>query len=373
MRAKQHEKKMIMFDMFVVLLVSIFTMITSLILTPVFTRLARRWGIIDDPEPKARRIHDKRMPTMGGITIYLSFYLAAFFLLPIPDSQLIPLFLASSLIVVTGMVDDIFELSPVLKLLGIVSAAALIYFFGDVALQTMTFPYFGTVSFGAFQLPFTILWIVGFTNAINLIDGLDGLASGVSMIALTTMGIIGFFFLTIEEVSVSVMIFILVAAIAGFWPYNFHPASIFLGDTGALFLGFMIGVFSLQGLKNATLISLVLPVIIMGIPITDTLFAMIRRKVNKQSIVVADKSHIHHRLMTLGLSHRQTVLAIYSVSAIFSVIALLYNFSTLIGAVLLTVFVIFGVLLFVEIIGLVGEDKRPILDILKEFGRKLNK
>jgi len=362
-----------MFDMFVVLLVSIFTMITSLILTPVFIRLARLWGIVDDPEPKARRIHKKSMPTMGGITIYLSFYLAAFFLLPIPDSQLFPLFIASSLIVITGIVDDIFELSPVIKLLGIISAAVVIYFYGDVALETMTFPYFGTVSFGGLQLPFTVLWIVGFTNAINLIDGLDGLASGISMIALTTMGIIGFFFLTIEEVSVSVMIFILVAAIAGFWPYNFHPASVFLGDTGALFLGFMISVFSLQGLKNATLISLVLPVIIMGIPITDTLFAMIRRKVNKQSIVVADKSHIHHRLMTLGLSHRQTVLAIYSVSAIFSIIALLYNFSTLLGSILLTVFVIIFVLLFVEIIGLVSEDRRPILDKLKHFAEKLNK
>lgn len=362
-----------MFDMFVVLLASIFTMVTALILTPVFTHLARRWGIIDDPEPKARRIHDKSMPTMGGITIYLSFYLTVFFLLPIPDSQLLPLFLASSIIVVTGIIDDLFEISPIIKLIGIVSAALLIYYIGDVSLQTMTIPYFGTVSFGALQLPFTIIWIVGFTNAINLIDGLDGLASGVSMIALTTMGIIGFFFLTIEEVSVSVMIFILVAAIAGFWPYNFHPASIFLGDTGALFLGFMIGVFSLQGLKNATLISLVLPIIIMGIPVTDTLFAMIRRKLNRQSIVMADKSHIHHRLMTLGLSHKQTVLAIYSVSAIFSVIALLYNFSTLLGSVLLTAFVIIGVVLFVEIIGLVSEEKRPILNKLKQFARRLNK
>ncbi|SFC29239.1 UDP-GlcNAc:undecaprenyl-phosphate GlcNAc-1-phosphate transferase [Alkalibacterium subtropicum] len=362
-----------MFDMFVVLLVSIFTLITSLILTPIYTRLAHRWGIIDEPEPRARRIHEKRMPTMGGVTIYVSFYLAAFFLLPIPDRQLIPLFTASSLIVLTGIFDDLFELSPVIKLLGIISAAVVIYFYGDMALQTMTFPYFGTLSFGALQFPLTVLWIVGFTNAINLVDGLDGLASGISMIALTTMGIIGFFFLTIEEVSVSIMIFILVAAIAGFWPYNFHPASVFLGDTGALFLGFMIGVFSLQGLKNATLISLVLPIVIMGIPITDTLFAMIRRKVNKQSIVAADKSHIHHRLMTLGLSHRQAVLAIYSVSAIFSIIALLYNFSTLIGSVLLTVFVIVGVLLFVEIIGLVKEDRRPILDKLKKFARKLNK
>jgi len=364
---------MIMFDMFVVLLVCITTMLISLILTPIFKKLALRWGIIDEPEPKARRIHEKRMPTMGGIAIYVSFYLAVFFLLPVPDSQRIPLFAASSLIVVTGVVDDVFELSPLLKLSGIVAAASLIYLYGDVALETMTLPVFGIITFGSLQFPLTVLWIVGLTNAINLIDGLDGLASGVSMIALTTMGVIGFFFLTIEEVSVSVMIFVLVAAIAGFWPYNFHPASVFLGDTGALFLGFMIGVFSLQGLKNATLISLVLPVVILGIPVTDTLFAMIRRKVNKQSIVAADKSHIHHRLMSLGLTHKQTVLAIYSVSAIFSIIALLYNFSTVIGSIFLTLFVIIGVILFVEMIGLVGEDKRPILNQIRKFARLLNK
>lgn len=360
-----------MFDMYVVLLVSIFTMILSLILTPVYKRLAERWNIVDDPEPKERRVHEKRMPTMGGIVIYISFYFATFFLLPIPYSQLVPLFIASSVIILTGIFDDLMELSPLFKLTGIIIAAILIYYLGDVALETMTIPYLGTIDFGSFQLPFTIIWIAGFTNAINLIDGLDGLASGISMMALTTMGIIGFFFLTISEVAVSVMIFILVAATAGFWPYNFYPASVFLGDTGALFLGFMIGVFSLQGLKNATLISLVLPIIILGIPVTDTLFAMVRRKMNKQSIVSADKSHIHHRFMSLGLSHKETVLAIYSVSAIFSVIALLYNFSTLIGSIVLTVFVIIGVILFVEIIGLVGEDKRPILNLIKAFVRKI--
>ncbi|GEK90491.1 glycosyltransferase family 4 protein [Alkalibacterium kapii] len=362
-----------MFDMFVVLLVSLFTMATALILTPLYTRLAYKYGITDNPEANERRIHEKSMPTMGGVIIYLSFYFAVFFLLPIPRSQLIPLFLASTLIIITGILDDLLELSPLVKLAGTIAAATVIYFFGDVALETMTFPYLGTLAFGSLNFPFTVLWIISFTNAINLVDGLDGLASGISMIALTTMGIIGFFFLTIEEVSVSIMIFILVAAIAGFWPYNFHPASVFLGDTGALFLGFMIGVFSLQGLKNATLISLVLPIIIMGIPITDTLFAMVRRKMNKQSIVVADKSHIHHRFMTLGLSHRQTVLAIYSVSAIFSIIALLYNFSTFIGSIVLTVFVLVGVLLFVEIIGLVDENKRPILGVIKRFVKKLNK
>lgn len=360
----------VMYNMFIVLMVCIFTMFGTLVLTPIFKVVARKFKILDEPE--ARRVHETVMPTMGGITIFIVFFFSSFILLPIPTAQIVPIFIGATVIVITGILDDLFELKPLIKLIGMIIAASLVYNLGDVALETMTIPYFGTLTFGSWQMPFTILWIVGLTNAINLIDGLDGLASGVSMIALTTMGIIGFFFLTIEEVSISIMIFILVAAIAGFWPYNFQPASIFLGDTGALFLGFMIGVFSLQGLKNATLISLILPIVILGIPVTDTLFAILRRKLNKQSISMADKNHIHHRLMSIGLSHRQTVLAIYCVSAIFSVIAMLYNFSTLIGSILLTASVILGVELFVEIIGLVGEERRPLLKRLSEFGKKLN-
>lgn len=359
-----------MYNMFLVLLVCIFTMLNTLILTPLFKVAAKKFKIIDEPD--ARRVHEKVMPTMGGVTIYLSFYISAFFLIPTAGTQLLPIFIGSTFVVITGILDDLFELKPLVKVAGILAGAVSVYILGDIALETMTFPYFGTIVFGSWQMPLTLIWIVGLTNAINLIDGLDGLASGISMIALTTMGIIGFFFLTIEEVSISVMIFVLVAAIAGFWPYNFQPASIFLGDTGALFLGFMIGIFSLQGLKNATLISLILPIVILGIPVTDTLFAIIRRQLNRQSISTADKNHIHHRLMSLGLSHRQTVLAIYCVSAIFSVIALLYNFSTFIGSILLTIFVLLGVQLFVEIIGLVGEERRPMLRQLKKFGKRLN-
>ncbi|WP_208560832.1 glycosyltransferase family 4 protein [Marinilactibacillus kalidii] len=357
--------------MYLVLLVTIATTLVSLALTAIYKKVAVKLNLVDVPE--ARRVHDKIMPTMGGITIFIAYYFSLFFLLPIPHYIVFPIFLGSLVILLTGMIDDMKNLSPLLKVLGILIGALIVFYLGDISLETMTLPFIGTLKFGSWSLPFTLIWILGFTNAVNLIDGLDGLASGVSIIALTTMGIIGFFFLTIQEVSISIMIFVLIGAIAGFWPYNFQPASIFLGDTGALFIGFMIGVFSLQGLKNATLISLILPVVILGIPITDTLFAMIRRKMNRQSISVADKNHIHHRLMSLGLSHRQTVLAIYSVSAIFSIIALLYNFSTFWGSALLTVFVVIGVELFVEIIGLVGADRRPLLKSLRDFGNRLNK
>lgn len=356
--------------MYLVLLVCIAAMIGTLILTPLIKRIAIRFRAMD--VPNERRVNVKRMPTMGGLAIFLSYFGSLFALLPIPLSQLLPIFLGALVVLLIGIVDDIRELPPKIKMLGILIAGLIAYYGGDIRLETMTIPGFEMISFGAWSLPLTLLWIAAFTNAINLIDGLDGLASGISMIALTTMGVIGFFFLTIENVAVSIMIFVLVAAIAGFWPYNFHPASIFLGDTGALFLGFMIGIFSLQGLKNATIISLILPIVILGIPITDTLYAMIRRFLNKQSISRADKHHIHHRLMSLGLSHRQTVLAIYCLAAIFSIIALLYTFSTFWGFILLTIGLLLGIELFVEIIGLVGEERQPLIRALRKFGHRLN-
>ncbi|WP_277630713.1 glycosyltransferase family 4 protein [Atopococcus tabaci] len=357
--------------MYLVLLVCIATILGTLVLTPLVKRLAVKTGTMD--APNERRVNINKMPTSGGVAIFLPYFAALFFLLPIPRARLVPIFLGALMVFLLGLVDDRKELSPKVKMIGILLAGLIAYYAGDIRLETMTLPGIGMITFGVWSLPLTLLWIAAFTNAINLIDGLDGLASGISMIALTTMGIIGFFFLTIEDVSVSVMIFVLVAAIAGFWPYNFHPASIFLGDAGALFLGYMIGIFSLQGLKNATIISLILPIVILGIPITDTLYAMIRRFLNKQALSRADKHHIHHRLMSLGLSHRQTVLAIYCLAGIFSIIALLYNFSTFWGGILLTMGLLLGIELFVEIIGLVGEERQPLIRVLREFGHKLNR
>ncbi len=160
--------------------------------------------------------------------------------------------------------------------------------------------------------------IVSITNAVNLIDGLDGLVSGVSIISLTTMGIVSYFFLHDSNIFLTLTIFVLVAAIVGFLPYNYNPAIIYLGDTGALFIGFMIGVLSLQGLKNSTAVAVVTPMIILGVPITDTVVAIIRRKLSGQKIYEADKMHLHHRLLSLGLTHRGTVLVIYAISFLFS-------------------------------------------------------
>ncbi|WP_350303096.1 MraY family glycosyltransferase [Pediococcus acidilactici] len=352
------------------IVVSLFaTMIISAILTPFVRRIAFKIGAVD--KPNARRVNKVPMPTMGGLAIFLAFNFSLFFLLrnQIPNPQFYGIFFGECIIMLTGIIDDIFELKPSQKMIGILLAALAVYWFAEVQMTTLTLPFIGIVHLGWFSLPITLIWIAAITNAINLLDGLDGLATGVTIIALFTTGFTGLFFLPSTNIYIVIMIFTLVAAEIGFLPYNFFPARIYLGDTGALFIGFMIAVFSLSGLKNATFISVLIPVMILGVPLTDTIYAILRRLLNKQSIAHADKRHLHHRLMQMGLTHRQTVLVIYGISMIFSFIALLYPLSTLWGSVLLTIGILVGIELFVEAIGLVGENRTPMLSWIKRLVR----
>lgn len=342
------------------------TMIISAILVPFIRKLAIKIGAVD--KPNARRINKKPMPTMGGLGIFIAFSFSNFFLLrsQFPTKQLLALFLAELIIVITGVIDDIYEINPYQKLLGIILASLVVYYLAGIRLRSFTIPLIGTFSLHWLSLPVTLLWIVAITNAINLLDGLDGLATGVSIIALTTSSITGFFFLPSFNTYIPVMMITLVAALLGFLPYNFHPASIFLGDTGALFIGFLISVFSLYGLKNATVISLVIPIFILGVPITDTVYAILRRMLNKKSIFAADKHHLHHRLIQMGLTHRQTVLVIYGIALIFSFISLLLPLSSFWGTIFLIIASLLGLELFVEAIGLVGSHKQPLLNFIKK-------
>lgn len=358
--------------MFKIIVTLMVTMILSATVTPFVRRLSFILGAVD--KPNARRVNKKPMPTMGGLAIFLSFNFATFVLLrPQFNTHLLfSLFAAQAVIIITGMIDDIKELNPKQKLFGLTLAALIVYFLVGIRMTEVNL---GALSFnlGWLSLPVTVIWILAITNAVNLIDGLDGLATGVSIIALFTMGVIGFFFLSVAEVGTPIMIFTLVAALLGFLPHNFHPAKIFLGDTGSLYIGFMLSVLSLQGLKNVTFIALVIPVLILGVPITDTTYAIIRRKLNNKPIMQADKHHLHHRLMQLGLSHRQTVLVIYGLALIFSLIALLYPLSPLWGTVFMTIFVLIGLELFVESIGLLGPNRAPALHALQRVVKKMAK
>ncbi|MBW1605968.1 undecaprenyl/decaprenyl-phosphate alpha-N-acetylglucosaminyl 1-phosphate transferase [Lactobacillus sp. Sy-1] len=342
------------------------TMLLSAILTPFVRKLAFKLGAEDDPNK--RRVNKIPMPTLGGLSIFASYTFATVGLMRnlIPGPQLWGILGGEILIILTGMLDDIYTLRPRQKVLGITMASLFVYFFGHVRMTMLTIPILGSFHLGWLSLPITWIWILAITNAVNLIDGLDGLATGVAIIALSTMGITGMFFLNVGNTYVSIMIFTLVVACIGFLPYNFFPARIYLGDTGSLFIGFMIAVFSLNGLKNATFITVIIPVIILGVPITDTVYAILRRLLNRQPISHADKHHLHHRLMQMGLTHRQTVLVIYGIAMIFSFISLLYPISNLWGIVLLTIATLIGLELFVESIGLVGKNRQPLLKWIKQ-------
>lgn len=343
------------------------TMLISATLVPLVRKLAIRVGAID--KPNKRRVNSRPIPTMGGLAIFVAFNITNFFSLraQYPPRQLFGLFVAECLIIVTGVIDDIYELKPTQKLTGIILSALVVYYLAGLKMSFISIPYVGGFQFHWLRLPLTVLWIVAITNAINLLDGLDGLATGVSIIALTTSAITSFFFLNNTGVFVSILMLTLVAAMIGFLPYNFHPASIFLGDTGSLFIGFMISVLSLYGLKNVTVITLIIPVIILGVPITDTVYAILRRMLNKSPVFQPDKHHLHHRLMQMGLTHRSTVMVIYGIALIFSFISLLFPLSNFWGSVALIIATGIGLELFVESIDLVGSDRRPLLNLIKRI------
>ncbi|MEG3310025.1 glycosyltransferase family 4 protein [Streptococcus sp. SS-4456] len=360
------------------IMVIISTMVVAAFATPLVRFLSLRVGAVDNPN--ARRINKVPMPSAGGLAIFIAFALAALVFLPRIVTHInyhgtylhyvLPLIVSSLIIIITGYIDDVKELGPAPKMFGIVLAATLIWFFTEFHFDSFKIPFGGPLLIFPSWLSFflTVLWIVAITNAVNLIDGLDGLVSGVSIISLTTMGIVSYFFLHDSNIFLTLTIFILVAAIIGFLPYNYNPAIIYLGDTGALFIGFMIGVLSLQGLKNSTAVAVVTPMIILGVPITDTVVAIIRRKLSGKKISEADKMHLHHRLLSLGLTHRGTVLVIYAISFLFSLTSLLLNVSSRLGGVLLVLTMGLGVEVLCELIGIFGENRMPLLNLLRFIG-----
>ncbi|MCF6410112.1 glycosyltransferase family 4 protein [Pseudalkalibacillus salsuginis] len=329
--------------------------ISSVLLTPFVKKFALKIGATDKPDD--RKVHSKVMPRLGGLAIYLSSILG-FYLLS-PDKQyMIPLFAASLIIVTTGFLDDIFEISPKVKLLGQIIAAGIVIH-GGVVVHFINLPFDVRLDLGMWSIPLTLLWIIGITNGINLIDGLDGLAAGVSSIVLITISIMA---IVNGNVFVAAVSFAVLGSTLGFLVYNFHPAKIFMGDTGSLYLGFIIAVISLLGFKNITLFSLLVPIIILGVPISDTIFAIIRRYVNNKPLSAPDKSHLHHCLQRLGFSHPITVLIIYAMSAIFGIAAVLIEQTTLWGSFLILMVLLLFVELVVEIVGLVDTNYRPLLN-----------
>ncbi|MBE3581795.1 MAG: undecaprenyl/decaprenyl-phosphate alpha-N-acetylglucosaminyl 1-phosphate transferase [Thermoanaerobacteraceae bacterium] len=280
----------------------------SVLLTPILRGVAPRIGALDRPDP--RKVHNKVMPRLGGVAIFAGFvaaYLAGGMYYPSFQGLL----WGASLILVVGLVDDIRGLSPRWKLAGQVAAALVVALFG-ARVEFLTNPFDGFLFLGKLAIPVTVVWLVGVTNALNLVDGLDGLAAGTALIASVTMAVVAW----LEgETRVAFLALALAASILGFLPYNFYPASIFMGDSGSMFLGLTLATLAVLGLtKSATVISLFIPVLILGIPILDTFFAIVRRFLNRRPIFQPDKGHLHHCLMAYGLTQKQAVVAIYLVN-----------------------------------------------------------
>ncbi|WP_342433018.1 MraY family glycosyltransferase [Neobacillus sp. FSL H8-0543] len=343
--------------MFYVTLIVCF--LASILLTPVVKKLAFKIGATDSPNH--RKVHKNVMPRLGGLAIFISFIIGILIINP-ESSYHLPIVLGSIVILLTGMVDDIKEISPKVKLGGQIIAALIVVVMGDISVQFINLPFGGKIDFGIFSIPITMIWIIGITNAINLIDGLDGLAAGVSSIALLTIAGMA---AVMGNAYVLVIALILAVSTIGFLGYNFHPAKIFMGDTGALFLGFMIGVLALLGFKNVAFISFVIPIIILGVPISDTFFAIIRRLVNKQPLSAPDKSHLHHCLMRTGFSHKQAVLLIYAMAAVFGLAAFIFSQSTVWGSLIVILALLITIEVIVEKIGLIREDYQPLLKFMK--------
>lgn len=297
-------------------------MVISFALTPLVKRLAVKLGIIDIPKD-ARRVHNKPIPLIGGLAIYISFTVMLIGT-GIFTKEKLALLIGGTIILIGGLLDDKYDLRPVQKLIFQISGALVLIFMG-VEINLLTNPFTKYISFLNLEkwlsIPVTLFWIVGVTNAFNLIDGLDGLSSGLALISSVSMLIVSM--ITGRDESV-LLNSILSGAILGFLPYNFNPASIFLGDTGAQLLGFLLSSIAVIGaVKSATAITLAVPIIVLGVPIYDTAFAIIRRKINGKPIMQADKGHIHHRLLAMGFSQKKVVIIMYIISGSLGLISIL--------------------------------------------------
>ncbi len=289
--------------------------LVALLSTPVVRSLAVRVGAVDIPKD-ARRMHDHPIPRMGGLAIFFGFMLSVLIFLPLTP-QLRGMLLGSVIIVILGIVDDIFALPAIPKFLIQIAAALIAVLEGNRILILSNPNIFSSEPFwelGWLSVPISVLWIVGITNAVNLIDGLDGLACGVSTISSMTLLVIA---LIVSEPDVAIITAALAGGCIGFIPYNLNPAKIFMGDTGSTFLGFVLAVVSIQGLfKFYAIISFAVPFLMLGLPIFDTCFAIIRRVSKGQSPMKPDRGHIHHRLIDMGFSQKQAVAMLYVISAI---------------------------------------------------------
>lgn len=341
----------------------IVTFFISLLLVPIVNKITKKLGII--AHTNNRTIHKGIIARTGGYAIYASFLIGAMIFLK-TDIQINSIMIGGFIIFLVGFYDDIHDLKPKYKMIGQIIAALVVIFYGGISLKGFTIPFLPDTLSYIIAIIITIGWIVGITNAINLIDGLDGLCAGISIIVLFTISMTS---LTYGRTDISSLSLLLAGAIAGFIVYNFHPASVFLGDCGALYIGFMISVISLLGFgyKSSTFFTLGAPIVVLMVPIVDTIIAIVRRKVHHKSFSEADRNHLHHNLMfKLELGQTKSVLTLYVVTILFSLCSYLYLYDK-IAATILFIMLMIVFEIFVEATGMIDRKYKPVLTLMNIF------
>lgn len=320
--------------------------------TPMVISLAHKINALDVPKD-ARRVHSKPVPLIGGLAIFYGFIVSVICFATI-DRETMGILIGSVIVVTVGVIDDMKDMNAIVKLLGQIVAALITIYFG-VRIEHFANPLSGWVGPPYIVMNYwvsvavTLIWIVGVCNAVNLIDGLDGLAVGVSSIAsmsLLALTLIG------NNPNVAILTAALAGAGFGFLPYNFNPAKIFMGDTGALFLGFMLACISVEGfLKLSAIISFAVPILVLGLPIFDTLFAIVRRVSTGRSPISPDRGHLHHRLYDMGFSQRKSVAILYTLTGALCLTAVVISIKGYMRGVLLILAVLLIILLSLRFMG----------------------
>lgn len=331
----------------------IVAMVVSYLSTPLVKKIAWKIGAIDFPSE--RRVHKKPTPRIGGLAIYFAFMIASIIVLPIERIAIQGILLGGTFIVFVGILDDIYDLPAKVKLVGQIIAATILVAFG-LKVEWLTNPLGGMIYLGKLSIPLTIFWTVGITNTLNFIDGLDGLAAGISAIAAFTMMLVN---ISLNQTNPVLITALLAGASIGFLPHNFNPAKIFMGDTGAMFLGYMLAAVAIDGaVKSATVMALIVPILALGLPIFDTAFAIVRRLVNGRPVMEADKGHLHHRLIGIGLTQKQAVLYMYLVSILLGACSVILAKVGIKEAIIALTIVVSGLLISVKRLNIVYETKK---------------
>ena len=343
-------------------------LVIAFLISVSLTPLIKKYSIVAEAYAKEnkRTVHHGKISRIGGVAIYISFMVTAAIFMK-ADQAIQGILLGGTILFFAGLIDDLIDIKPTTKLCFELAAAIVLILHG-VAIDELRLPFGITIDSTIISVLFTILWVAGITNAVNLIDGLDGLSGGMSVVILVVIGSLA---MIERRPDILFLAFILAGSTLGFLVYNAHPASIFMGDCGSLFLGFMISAISLVGFKSSTIMTLALPILLLMLPIIDTLSAILRRTLKGMKFSQADKSHIHHLLMN-QFGHRNTVIIMCGVTSLFGVSAFVYMLNKPLGLITVLI-VLLAVEIFIEKSAMISAKYHPLIGLWRRILRRAKK